>query len=171
MRRALLLVALILVPAAAAKTPLPAKPQGSGSEPTAGGGIVSGKPFRAVWAAAEPDSFGDVAFYLLAKKTACDQLFFATAPYIKVHIHTEGTPLPIGKPALANGRDYVQADFHPPGPKYYAIQPGVQVVFTRVDTTKHGVWHGSLTVKKQTFEGHVFSYAGTFAAQWCPNGG
>ncbi len=169
MRRVLLLLALVLVPAAAAKTPLPAKPQGSGNEPTAGGGIVSGKPFRAAWAAASPDSFGDVAVYLLAHKTTCDQLFFAKTPYLKVHVHTEGTALPIGKPALQNGRDYVQVDFHPPGPKYYALQPGVQIVFTRVAPTKGGVWHGSLSVKKQTFEGHVFSYAGTFAAQWCPN--
>jgi hypothetical protein len=171
MRRMLLLVALVLVlvPVAAAKTPLPAKPQGSGNEPTTGGGIMSGKPFKVVWAAATPDDFGDVAIYLLAKKTACSDLFFAAAPFVKVHVHTEGSPLLIGKPALQDGRDYVQADFHPPGPTYYAIQPGVSIEFTRVDTTKTGVWHGKLTVKRQTSEGHLFSYAGTFAAHWCPN--
>jgi len=172
MRRALLILALVLllVPIAEAKTPLPSKPQGSGNEPTTGGGIMSGKPFKTVWAAASPDyDSSDVAIYLLSHKTTCNQLFFAAVPFVKVHIHTEGTPLLIGKPSLSNGRDFVQADFHPPGNTFYGIQPNTSITFTRVDTTKNGVWHGRLTVKKQTSSGHVFAYSGTFAAQWCPN--
>jgi hypothetical protein len=54
LRRLLLLVSLALaaaLPAAAhAKTPLPTKAQGSGNEPTAGGGVMPGKPFTARYA-------------------------------------------------------------------------------------------------------------------------
>lgn len=85
-----------------------------------------------------------------------------------VTVDTHGSPLLVGKPSLQNGVAYVQVDFHPAkGTKYFAVQPGASVTLTHVDPAKTGVWHGSLTVKQQRFEGHVFSYSGTFAARWC----
>jgi hypothetical protein len=30
-----------------------------------------------------------------------------------------------------------------------------------------GAWHGTVTVKQQHFQGHVFSYSGSFSAAWC----
>jgi hypothetical protein len=51
--------------------------------------------------------------------------------------------------------------------KYYAIQPGASITFTHLDPKIGSVWHGSVTVKKQKFEGKTFSYSGTFAALWC----
>jgi hypothetical protein len=50
----------------------------------------------------------------------------------------------------------------------YAIQPGVSLVLTRIDTSKHqGVWHGTLSVKKQHSDGHLFAFQGTFGAHRC----
>src|SRR5262249_38064827 len=59
----------VALPAAWAKTPLPSKPQGSGTEPTAGGGTIAGKPFRAVSAIAQYDvPGGDIYIYVFAKR-------------------------------------------------------------------------------------------------------
>ena len=87
---------------------------------------------------------------------------------MQVTVDTQGSPLIIGHPSLQNGNAFVQVDFHPAGlSKYFAIQPGASITFTRADPGHNAQWHGTLTVKRQTFEGHVFSYSGTFAAVWC----
>jgi hypothetical protein len=44
---------------------------------------------------------------------------------------------------------------------------GVSLVFARIDPRKGGVLHGRLTVKKLKYQGHAYSYKGTFAARWC----
>lgn len=154
---------------AAAKTPVPAKAAGSGAEPTAGGGVMPGKPFVARDADAVLDiSFDQIEIYIFPKRVACSDVIYTQPPYVVVTIDTHGSPLLVGKPSLQNGVAYVQVDFHPAtGSKYFAIQPGASVTLTHVDPAKAGVWHGSLTVKKQRFDGHVFSYSGTFAARWC----
>ena len=176
MRRVGLLVVVAAVAAAAlscatavAKTPIPAKQEGTGSEPTAGGGVIAGKSFRAGYAVALLDvSFDQVEVYLFPKRVACSDVPFATPPYVVVTVDSNGAPIKVGHPSLQNGSAYVQVDFHPvKSSKYYAIQPGASITFTRVDPARNGVWHGNLTVKRQHFEGHVFAYAGTFAAHWC----
>jgi hypothetical protein len=53
---------------------------------------------------------------------------------------------------------------------YIAVQPGVGLFLTRIDTRKGGVWHGGVRVAKQTIKGRTYSYDGTFAARWCGNG-
>jgi hypothetical protein len=59
----------------------------------------------------------------------------------------------VGSPSLQNGVAFVQVDFHPTASdKDFAIQPGASITFTRIDPYKSGVWHGRLTVKRQTFE-------------------
>jgi len=174
MRRVGLLVLLavaaaLLSSAAVAKTPLPLKQEGTGSEPTAGGGVMVGESFRARYAVALLDvSFDQLMVYLFPKRVSCPDVLFADPPFVAVTVDTNGAPLIVGRPSLQNGHAFVQVDFHPTaGTKYFAIQPGVSVTFTRADPAHNGLWHGSLTVKRQHFEGHVFSYAGTFAARWC----
>ena len=166
---ALVVAAAIAAPAASSKTPLPAKPEGTGSEPTAGGGVMAGKPFAPHAALALLDvSFDQLEIYLLPKATACNQVLFVQPPYIEVTVDTNGAPIRVGSPSVQNGVAFVQVDFHPRGiNKFFSIQPGASVTFTRVDPAKGSDWHGTVTVKKQHFQGHLFSYSGTFAAAWC----
>lgn len=171
MRRLFLVaaVAALLAPAALAKTPLPTKAEGSGNEPTAGGGVMPGKPFAAHYAIVQLDiSFDQLEVFLFPKKVACNETAFALPPYVEVTVETQGAPILVGKPSLQNGSAFVQVDFHPAkSSKYYAIQPGASITFTHVDPKIGSMWHGSVTVKKQQFEKHTFSYNGTFAALWC----
>lgn len=174
MRKAPLLAALAaasvaLAPVAHASTPLPTKQQGTGSEPTAGGGVMPGKSFSARYALAVLDiSFDEIEIYLFPTKVACNGIAFADPPYVEVIVDTAGSPLIVGKPSLQNGKAFVQVEFHPSTiDKYFAIQPGASVTFTHVDPAPGSKWHGSVTVKRQRFEGHLFSYNGTFAARWC----
>ena len=84
-----------------------------------------------------------------------------------VWIHTEGTPLDVGKAMRTSGTSrFVQVNFVLAG-HYIAVQPGVRLTLSRVDTAKGGVWHGHLTVAKTRQSGKTFSYNGTFAARWC----
>jgi NADH:ubiquinone oxidoreductase subunit 3 (subunit A) len=162
--------AALVVPAAHAKTKLPTKAQGSGNEPTAGGGVMPGKPFAAHYALVVLDiSFDQIELFLFPKKVACSDVNFATPPFVDVIVETQGAPILIGKPSLQNGHAFVQAEFHPTttGSKFFALQLGSLITFTHVDPKIGSVWHGTLTVKKQTFEHHTFSYDGTFAAVWC----
>ena len=165
-----LVVAMSIVsPAALAKTPLPTAAEGNGNEPTAGGGVMPGKAFSAHYALALLDiSFNQLEVYLFPKRVACSDVLFSNPPFVQVTVDTNGAPLLVGHPSLSNGQAFVQVDFHPSTVnKYFAIQPGASITFSRVDPTRTGVWHGSLTVKAQRFEGHQFSYNGTFAAVWC----
>jgi hypothetical protein len=164
----MLACAACLAGAAAASTPIPNAAVGSGSEPTAGGGIISGKPFVARYALAQLDiSFDQLEIYLLPSKLACNDTFFAKPPFVVVTVDSAKAPLVVGRPSLENGVAFVQVDFHPPGSKYYSIQPGASITITRVDPKPGGMWHGRLTVKRQRSDGKVFSYSGTFAARWC----
>jgi hypothetical protein len=154
---------------ALASTPIPAKAEGTGNEATTGGGVMLGQPFAAKYADAVLDiSFDQLQIYIFPKKVACSDVLYIPAPYIEVTVDTARKPIVVGHPSVANGIAYVQVDFHPAkSEKYYAIQPGASITFTRVDPSKNGVWHGKLSVKRQRDEGGVFSYGGTFAAHWC----
>jgi hypothetical protein len=165
----LAVAAALLAPVADAKTPVPTRQDGTGSEPTAGGGVMPGKSFGAHYAVALLDiSFDQIEIYIFPRRVSCSEVAFVSPPYVVVTVDTNGSPLLIGRPSLQNGRAFVQVDFHPAtGTKYYAIQPGASTTFTRVDPARNGVWHGSVTVRRQRFEGHLFSYSGTFAAHWC----
>jgi NADH:ubiquinone oxidoreductase subunit 3 (subunit A) len=88
MRRLLALFAVaaaLVAPAANAKTQLPTKAQGSGNEPTAGGGVMPGKPFTAHYALVVLDvTFDQIELFLFAKKVACSDVNFATPPFVDV---------------------------------------------------------------------------------------
>ena len=47
------------------------------------------------------------------------------------------------------------------------FQPGVSIVFTRIDTARNGLWHGRISVPRQKYTGKVYALRGTFAAGWC----
>jgi hypothetical protein len=168
--------ALVLVVAAAglatsaafAKTPLPQHAQGAGKEPTAGGGVIGSAPFAARSALVQYDkTSGDVYIYVFKKPTTCHVVSFSDTPYVWVWIHTEGTPLDVGRAMRTSGTSrFVQVNFVLAG-HYVAVQPGVRLTLSRVDTAKGGVWHGHLTVAKTRQSGKTFSYDGTFAARWC----
>ena len=163
------LVALAVARVAFAATPIPTKAQGSGSEATTGGGVMLGKPFAARYADLVLDiSFNQLQLYLFPRPVACGDVLYTQPPYVVVNVDTAGKPVVVGRPSVSNGVAFVQVDFHPAtGTKYYAIQPGASVTFTRVDPAKGGIWHGKLSVKRQQDEGHTFAYSGTFAAHWC----
>ena len=152
--------------AGAFATPLPPKPRGSGAEPTAGSGVMRGVPVRPRYAIVESESSGgDLYLYLSPKRLNCGTVSYDQAPYVWVIVHTSAAP-PVGKPTTTKGEDIVQVNFtfkdH-----YVSVTPGVTLVFTRIDPTKNGVWHGRLTVKTLMQQGHAYSYVGTFAARWC----
>jgi hypothetical protein len=162
-------VVVLTLSSAWAKTPLPGKAQGSGTERTAGVGTIGGKPFRAVSAIAQyATPGGDIYIYIFGKPVAnaCRVVSYADAPYVWVWLHTEGTPPVVGRPSRSNGRDVVQVNFVLQG-HYVAVQPGVRLVLTRVDPKPNGLWRGRLTVNKTFLSGKTYAYSGTFAARWC----
>jgi hypothetical protein len=159
----------MLAAAAFASTPIPTSPQGSGSEPTAGGGSMLGQNFTARYAIAQLDiDFNQLQIYVFQKPVACNDVFFAATPYVAVTVDTAAKPIIVGHPALQNGVSFVQVDFHPAqSSKFYSIQPGASITITKVDPSKNGIWHGRLSVKRQRLDGGTFAYSGTFAAHWC----
>lgn len=164
-------VVVLLMPqaAAAAKTPFPPPTGGSGTEPTTGSGVGAGVSFQPRYGIAtyEPIS-GSYVIYLTTKPLPCARTYLAKPPYLTVSIITDGSPLVVGAPSLQHGTsDFVQTDFYVSTTHYYAVQPGVKLVLTRVDAKPKAEWHGRLTVPRTRFEGKRFSFSGTFAAAWC----
>jgi hypothetical protein len=79
-------------------------------------------------------------------------------------IETDGKRLAVGKAVSAEV--FQQASFNIVG-LTTGFQPGVSIVFTRIDTSPSAVWHGSIRVPRQTFKHKTYSFTGTFAASWC----
>jgi hypothetical protein len=154
--------------AGAAKTPYPPPTGGSGAEPTGGAGIGAGVAFHPRFALATYEPIGGhYVLYLTRTPVPCTRTYLAKPPYLTVSVVT-GSPLVVGKPSLQRGAaDFVQVDFFVSPTHYYAVQPGVKLVLTRVDASPNGVWHGTVAVPTTRFEGKTFSFEGTFAARWC----
>lgn len=153
----------VLASAAAAKTPYPPKAAGSGTEATAGSGTGAGASFSPRFALATYDGEHYV-LYLTPKPVTCANAVFTKPPYLTVTI-VGSAPLVVGKQTPNSGSSaFVQVDFFVGPTHYYAVQPKVVLVLTRVGT---GVWHGRLTVPTTHFEGKTFAFTGTFAARWC----
>jgi hypothetical protein len=89
---------------------------------------------------------------------AKDERFFSYT------VETDGKMLPVGR--IAPASLFQQASFNVIG-NTTGFQPGVSIVFTRVDTANRGVWHGRITVPHQKYNGKTYSLNGTFAANWC----
>src|SRR5215475_5617002 len=128
MRKTTLATALLAlafaVAATAAKTPYPPPTGGAGAEPIGGHYVL----------------------YLTQKPVPCTRAYLAKPPYLTVSIVT-GSLLVVGKPSLQRGStDFVQVDFFVSPTHYYAVQPGVKLVLTRVDAAPNAVWHGTVAV-------------------------
>jgi hypothetical protein len=169
------LVALAAVAAAvvagtalAKPTPYPPTPGGSGSEPMSGSGAGAGITFAPKYGLATYDSIsGYYVLYLTPTPTECARTYLAKPPYLAIYIVT-GSPLVLGAPSLQRGTsDFVDVDFYLSATHYILVQPHVKLVLTRIDTSKNGTWHGTLTVPVTHFQGKSYSFAGTFAAHWC----
>src|SRR5262249_62427920 len=132
----------------------------------AGGAAGVASPPRSAPAPYEPIG-GHYVLYLTQKPVPCARTYLAKPPYLTVSIVTR-SPLVVGKPSLQRGStDFVQVDFFVSVTHYYAVQPGVKLVLTRVDASLNAVWHGTVSVPTTHFEGKTFSFDGTFAARWC----
>jgi hypothetical protein len=154
--------------AAAAKTPYPPPTGGAGAEPTGGAGVGAGVAFHPRFALATYEPIGgNYVLYLTQTPVQCTRTYLAKPPYLTVSVVT-GSPLVVGRPSLQRGdNDFVQVDFYVSATHYYAVQPGVKLVLTRVGSVPGSVWHGSVAVPTTHFEGKTFSFDGTFAARWC----
>ena len=151
------------------KGPVSASNGRDGTEQTAGSGTGADVVFRPRYGIAtyEPIS-GSYVIYLTDKPLPCTRTYLATPPYLTVSIVTAGSPLVVGAPSLQRpDANFVQTDFYVSTTHYYAVQPGVKLVLTRIDAKPKALWHGRLTVPLTHFEGKTFSFAGTFSASWC----
>jgi hypothetical protein len=168
------LVALV-VSAAVGLGPYPAQHQGSGHQPTAGSGIFASTKFVPRSALADYEiglsccpqgQVGNVNVYLFERAgVPCHQLDAAKSHrFFSYSIETDGRRLPVGKVVPAGV--FQQASFNIVG-LTTGFQPGVSIVFTRIDTSAGGIWHGSIRVPRQAFKHKEYSFAGTFAASWC----
>ena len=170
--RAALAVALAAAalagPALAAKTPYPPPTGGTGAEPTAGSGTGAGVAFHPRYAIATYEPIGGhFVLYLTNAPLPCSQTYLAKPPYLTISIVT-AHPLVVGKPSLQRGEsDFVQVDFFVSTTHYYAVQPKVRLVLTRVGAAKGAEWHGTVSVPETHFEGKSFAFDGSFAARWC----
>ena len=154
--------------ASAAKTPYPPPTGGTGAEPTAGSGTGAGVAFHPTYAIATYEPIGGhYVVYLTNAPLPCTKTYLAKPPYLTVNVVTS-SPLVVGKPSLQRGdAAFVQVDFYVSATHYYAVQPHVRLVLTRVDAAKDALWHGTVDVPETHFEGKAFSFDGSFAARWC----
>jgi hypothetical protein len=155
--------------------PYPAQHQGSGREPTTGSGIFAGTRFVPRSALADYEiglsccpekTVGNVNVFLFERSgVACRSLEAARSKrFFSYTVETDGRKLPIGSVVPAGL--FQQASFNVIG-LTTGFQPGVSIVFTRIDTTPGGVWHGRIKVPRQTYEHKTYGFTGTFAARWC----
>lgn len=169
------IIALCL-PQVASGGAYPPQRQGSGNEPTAGGGVIARAPFHARSALIVEDDLPpgylryQLTLHLFPKRVNCAGIGTATtlnghSRLIYFELRRHG-PVPVGKPVgssqpqttgaiFINGRD---------GQETFS---GISLVFTRVDTSRGGVWHGKISVQRQYIVGPSDAYHGTFAATWC----
>jgi hypothetical protein len=171
--RALAALALLLL--SAVPGPYPAQHEGAGREPTAGRGLFAGSVFVPRSALVDYElgasccpqkTVGQVNVFLFeASGIRCGGLEQAKGRrFVSYTVETDGRKLPVGRRPPADW--FQQASFNIVG-LTTGFQPGVSIVFTRIDTAAAGVWHGRIAVPRQRFDGKTYAFAGTFAAPWC----
>ncbi len=169
------LLALPLVVFAAALGPYPAQHAGTGREPTAGTATFAGTPFvprsalvrYELGASCCPQkTVGQLNVYVFERAgVSCATLDAARSQrFFAYQVETDGKKLPVGHAPAAAW--FQQASFNVVG-LTTGFQPGVSIVFTRIDTGSHGVWHGRIKVPRQKFNGKTYAFTGTFAGAWC----
>ncbi|MDX6646382.1 MAG: hypothetical protein QOK40_2109 [Miltoncostaeaceae bacterium] len=161
----------ILAGPALAGPPYPQQRQGSGLETTGGGGLVMGAPFRARAALVGFDRrYGELRITLAPRRVGCAAIgdpAAIPAPYVVALVTPRpGRRLPVGRALAPPAVGLVQASFVSTGSTYVG-QRGVRLVLTRVDTARHALWRGRLTVPRVGAGRSAYAFRGTFAATWC----
>ena len=168
------ILALTFLPASAgALTSFPVQRAGSGKEPMAGGASFGGVAFTARSAAVQWDANArTLTLYLFEfPRVQCSSLHRTIAIQrgrsVQVLVARRAVKLPVGRtlpdPFVRFARRFGATDV-----EIQLVQQRVRLRFTRIDTHRGGIWHGHLDVAPRTLEGKRYSYAGTFAARWCP---
>lgn len=169
------LAALLVTAAVAAGAPYPAQHAGSGREPTSASGIFAGKPFVARSALVRYElglsccpskTVGDVDVYLFEQKGITCRTLEAARYHrnFSYSVEADGKALPVGRPVPDSF--FQQASFNIVA-LTTGFQIGIQIVFTRIDTSPGKTWHGRIRAPRSTYSGKTYSLAGTFAARWC----
>jgi hypothetical protein len=167
--------AVLLGAAALALGPYPAQHEGAGKEPTAGGGVFAGSAYVArsalvryeIGASCCPSKkIGDVNVYVFEQAgIACKGLDDARAKRnFSYTVESNGRKVPVGKAPPASW--FQQASFNAKGVTT-GFQPGASILFTRIDTAPNALWHGRIELRRVSYDGKTYAWAGTFAARWC----
>ena len=167
------ILALTVLPTAGARTSFPVQRVGSGKEPLAGGGSFGGVAFAARSAAIQWDTNArSLTLYLFElPQVQCTSLHRTVAirrgRSVQVLVARRAVKLPVGRtlpdPFVRFARRFGATDV-----EIQLVQQRVRLRLTRIDTHRGGIWHGRLDVAPRTLQGTRYSYAGTFAARWCP---
>lgn len=171
MLRLLLLAAAL----ASAPGPYPSQHAGTGREPTAGTGTFAGTTFTPrsalvryeLGASCCPQkTVGELTVYLFERAgVTCSGLEAAKSRrFVSYEVETDGRALPVGKPPPSSW--FQQASFNVPG-LTTGFQIGISIVFTRIDTSARGVWHGRIVAPRAKLSGKTYAFTGTFAGGWC----
>jgi hypothetical protein len=169
------LLAVLAAAVAVAPGPYPAQHQGAGHATIEGRGVFAGTAFVPRSALVDyelgksccPDkTVGEVTVYLFeAPGVGCSKLEQAKGKrFFSYEVETDGKKLPVGRAAPA--KFFQQASFNIVG-LTTGFQPGVSIVFTRIDTRPGGIWHGRISVPRQTYNGKTYALRETLAARWC----
>jgi hypothetical protein len=169
--RALVLAALL----ATVPGPYPAQHEGSGHEPTGGKGTFAGTAFVPRSALVDYElgasccpqkTVGQIHVFLFERRgVTCASLEQARSKrFFSYEVETDGQRAPVGRPVPSSF--FQQASFNVVG-LTTGFQPGVSIVFTRIDTARSGVWHGRIEVQRQKLNGKAYALTATFAARWC----
>jgi hypothetical protein len=169
------IIALCL-PQVASSGAYPPQRRGSGNEPTAGGGVIARAPFHARSALIAEEDLPpgylryQLTLYLFPKRVNCAGIGIATtlnghSRLIYIELRRRA-PLPVGKLVSPSQPQTTGAIFIN-GLNGQETFSGISLVFTRIDTSPRGVWHGKITVQRQYIVGPSDAYHGTFAATWC----
>jgi hypothetical protein len=168
------ILALTVLPTnAGARTSFPVQRVGSGKEPMAGGGSFGGVAFAARSAAIQWDTNArSLTLYLFElPRVQCTTLHRTVAirrgRSVQVLVARKAVKLPLGRthpdPFVRFARRFGATDV-----EIQLVLQRVRLRLTRIDTHRGGIWHGRLDVTPRMLEGKRYSYAGTFAARWCP---
>jgi len=158
---------------AGARTSFPIQRVGSGKEPTAGGGSFGGAAFAARSAAIQWDANARILMLYLFELPGvqCSNLHRTVAVRrgrsVQVLVARRAVKLPVGR-TLRDVFVRFTRRFGATDVENQLVQQRVQLRFTRINTHRGGTWHGRLDVAPRSLEGKRYSYAGTFAARWCP---
>lgn len=168
------ILALTFLPTnAGARTSFPVQRVGSGKEPIAGGGSFGGNAFAARSAAIQWDTKArTLTLYLFElPRVQCATLHRTVAirrgRSVQVLVARRAVKLPVGR-TLRDVFVRFTRRFGATDVENQLVQQRLQLRFTRIDTHRGGIWHGRLDVAPRSLEGKRYSYAGTFAARWCP---